>query len=233
MDISSSLGHHDRRVNLEIFFTVQTEIFPSLRWDYLTPSYWNMTQMAGDRLKAFEWIKKHGTTLGQVIPVFPPYDLPVWTSMATGLYPDKTGVVGDYMFNLKSRELFNREEADSSLENWWGQGDPIWSLAAKHNKKVSVLNWLDCDLPGKNLDNPDDCKPFEITEKKKTRQHLIRMLNRAITRIHKDNYDLSMVYIDTLKRVAKEYGPNSPETMDELALIDQVLQVDLQIQLQQ
>merc|ERR1719249_247632 len=33
-----------------------------------------------------------------------------------------------------------------------------------------------------------------------------------------------MVYIDTLKKVAKEFGPNSAEAMNELALIDEVLQ---------
>ena len=60
-----------------------------------------MTEMAGDRLKAFEWIKKHGSTMKQVVPVFPAYDLPVWTSLATGLYPKNTGVSGDYMYNIK------------------------------------------------------------------------------------------------------------------------------------
>ena len=109
----------------------------SLRWDYLTPSWWNMTEMAGDRLKAFDWIRKHGSTLGQVVPVFPPYDLPVWTSLATGLYPKSTGVVGDYMFNLDSRELFSLEDPEASLENWWQEGEPIWSLAAKHGRKVT------------------------------------------------------------------------------------------------
>ena len=54
---------------------------------------------------------------------------------------------------------------------------------------------------------------------------MVRMFNRAITKIHKDNYDLSMVYIDSLKKVAKTHGPNSKEVMDELAVIDEVLQV--------
>jgi len=199
-------------------------IIGGLRWDYLTPSWWNMTEMAGDRLKAFDWIKQHGSTLGQVAPVFPPYDLPVWTSLATGLYPKSTGVVGDYMFNLDSRELFSLEDPEASLENWWLEGEPIWSLAAKHGRKVSVLNWHDCSLPGKQLENTEDCKPFDRFDKKKTRQMMVRMFNRAITKIHKDNYDLSMVYIDSLKKVAKSHGPNSKEVMDELAVIDEVLQ---------
>ena len=54
---------------------------------------------------------------------------------------------------------------------------------------------------------------------------MVRMFNRAITKIHKDRYDLSMVYVDTLKRAAKEFGPNSKEAIDELAVIDEVLQV--------
>jgi len=199
-------------------------IIGGLRWDYLTPSYWNMTEKAGDRLKAFKWIKQHGSTMRQVVPVFPPYDLPVWTSLATGLYPETTGVSGDYMFNLNTRELFSKEDPESSLENWWLKGEPIWSLASKHGRKVSVINWHDCKLPGKQLENPEDCKPFDSNGEKQTRQMIIRMFNRAITKIHKDNYDLSMVYIDTLKKVAKEFGPNSAEAMNELALIDEVLQ---------
>ena len=93
--------------------------------------------------------------------------------------------------------------------------------------KVSVLNWHDCTLPGKQLENQDDCKPFDRFEEKKlpTKQLMVRRLNRAITKIHKDDYDLSMVYIDSLKVAAKEHGPNSQQAMDALAEIDQVLQV--------
>jgi len=199
-------------------------IIGGLRWDYLTPSWWNMTEMAGDRLKALGWLKKHGSTMKQVVPVFPPYALPVWTSLATGLYPKNTGVSGDYMYNIKDRELFNREDPEDSLEDWWTGGEPIWSLAERYKKKVSVINWHDCKLPGKNLKNSDDCKPFYRPDEKKTRQMLVRTFNRAITKIHNNNYDLSMVYIDTLKTVAKKYGPNSKEAMNELVMIDEVLQ---------
>ena len=62
---------------------------------------------------------------------------------------------------------------------------------------------------------------------------LVRTFNRAITKIHNNNYDLSMVYIDTLKTVAKKYGPNSKEAMNELAMIDEVLQVTPRIQMQE
>ena len=37
-----------------------------LRWDYLRPSPWNMTEKVAGRLDAFQWIREHGTTLKQV-----------------------------------------------------------------------------------------------------------------------------------------------------------------------
>ena len=157
--------------------------------------------------------------------MFPPYDLPTWTSLATGLYPHHTGVTGDYMYNLETQQMFNREEASASLDGWWQEGEPIWSVAAKHGKKVSVLNWHDCSLPGKNIENPADCRPFNNKDNRPSnKMQLVRLFNKAVTKIHKDNYDLSILYTDSLKKAAKKYGPNSPEVYAELQQLDEVLQ---------
>ena len=61
--------------------------------------------------------------------MFPPFDLPTWTSMATGLYPEDTGVVGDYMYNLRNKQMFNRDDRNASLDGWWTGGEPIWSVS--------------------------------------------------------------------------------------------------------
>ena len=58
--------------------------------------------------------------------MFPPFDLPTWTSLATGLYPQNTGVVGDYMYNLRNKQMFNRDDDMASLDGWWTEGEPIW-----------------------------------------------------------------------------------------------------------
>ena len=68
----------------------------------------------------------HDACLTKVVPVFPPFDLPTWTSLATGLYPQNTGVVGDYMYNLQNKEMFNRDDDMASLDGWWTEGEPIW-----------------------------------------------------------------------------------------------------------
>jgi ectonucleotide pyrophosphatase/phosphodiesterase family protein 5 len=194
-------------------------IIGGLRWDYLQGE-------GGKEFKAFDWIKKHGTTMRQVVPVFPPLDLPTWTSLATGLYPTHTGVIGDHMYNLKTRQLFSRGSSASqtTLDQWWVGGEPIWSLAAKHGRKVSVLNWHDCSLPGRNIENPKDCRPFNSSGSVRSKKIMVQMFNKAITKIHKDDYDLSIVYTDSLKRTAQRFGPNSDEVKEELANLDEILQ---------
>merc|ERR1711936_840170 len=204
-------------------------IIGGLRWDYLIPDdtdYESQAYTQNPKLKAFNWIKKHGTTMKQVVPVFPPFDLPTWTSLATGLYPQNTGVVGDYMYNLQNKQMFNRDDRNASLDGWWTGGEPIWSVAAKHGRKVSVLNWHDCKLPGKNIEEPSDCKPYNANDnrRKNSKKELVKLFNRAVTKIHKDDSDLSILYHDSLKRTAKQYGPNSPEVREELQAIDEVLQ---------
>merc|ERR1711962_1073696 len=111
-------------------------------------------------------------------------------------------------------------------DGWWTGGEPIWSVAAKHGRKVSVLNWHDCKLPGKNIEEPSDCKPYNANDnrRKNSKKELVKLFNRAVTKIHKDDYDLSILYHDSLKRTAKQYGPNSPEVREELQAIDEVLQ---------
>jgi len=196
-------------------------IIGGLRWDYLNGDALNMTAEEKSKLKAFNWIRRHGTTMKQVIPVYPPLDLPTWTSMATGLYPVTTGVLGDYMYDLKTRKLYEKFQ---SLEGWWVKGEPIWSVAAKHNRKVSVLNWHDCKLPGTSIENPNDCKPFNPRAPIPTKQKLTQLLNQAFTKIHAGGYDLSVVYTDALKKTALRFGPNSREVAEQLATIDDVLQ---------
>ena len=90
---------------------------------------------------------------------------------------------------------------------------------------MSVLNWHDCTLPGMNIEEEGDCRPYDPNDNRRRRKRdMIRLINRALTKIHKDDYDLSILYWDSLKNTAKKYGPTSLEVGDELQAIDEVIQ---------
>ena len=99
-------------------------------------------------------------------------------------------------------------------------------MAKWHGRKVSVLNWHDCTLPGMNIEEPEDCRPYDPNDNRRRnrKRDLIKLINRAITKIHHKDYDLSILYWDSLRNTAKKYGPDSPEVRDELQAIDEAIQ---------
>lgn len=101
-----------------------------LRHDLLNPHI--------KKLTSFGYLQRHGAFLPKVRPVFPAEDYPVWTSLATGLYPEEHNIIGDVMFNLRTREFFNRSDVDSTRNGeWWRKVRPFWSTAAQYGRKVS------------------------------------------------------------------------------------------------
>ncbi|KAM9308453.1 autotaxin [Gastrophryne carolinensis] len=81
-----------------------------------------------------------GTHAPYMRPVYPTKTYPNLYTLATGLYPESHGIVGNSMydpvfdanFSLRSREKFNNR--------WWG-GEPIWITAEKQGVKAATFFW--------------------------------------------------------------------------------------------
>ncbi|OXB61514.1 hypothetical protein ASZ78_013947 [Callipepla squamata] len=81
-----------------------------------------------------------GTHSPYMRPVYPTKTFPNLYTLATGLYPESHGIVGNSMydpvfdasFSLRGREKFNHR--------WWG-GQPIWITAAKQGVKAGTFFW--------------------------------------------------------------------------------------------
>uniref|UniRef100_A0A8C6ZKZ3 Ectonucleotide pyrophosphatase/phosphodiesterase 2 n=1 Tax=Nothoprocta perdicaria TaxID=30464 RepID=A0A8C6ZKZ3_NOTPE len=87
-----------------------------------------------------EKLRSCGTHSPYMRPVYPTKTFPNLYTLATGLYPESHGIVGNSMydpvfdasFNLRGREKFNHR--------WWG-GQPIWITAAKQGVKAGTFFW--------------------------------------------------------------------------------------------
>merc|ERR1719412_940185 len=94
-------------------------ILGGFRWDFL--------DLHEHNFGSFEYLKEHGTLIPHVKPVFPPEDYPVWTSMATGLYPEDHDITGDVMYDLKSHNFFKKGEFKQTRDpSWWESVNPFW-----------------------------------------------------------------------------------------------------------
>ncbi|XP_061520357.1 ectonucleotide pyrophosphatase/phosphodiesterase family member 2-like isoform X2 [Phycodurus eques] len=85
-------------------------------------------------------LRSCGTTAPYMRPVYPTKTFPNLYTLATGLYPESHGIVGNTMhdpvfnatFSLRSREKLNHR--------WWG-GQPIWITAKEQGVKAGTFFW--------------------------------------------------------------------------------------------
>ncbi|XP_062987155.1 ectonucleotide pyrophosphatase/phosphodiesterase family member 2 isoform X2 [Elgaria multicarinata webbii] len=95
----------------------------------------------GDKvMRNIEKLRTCGTHAPYMRPVYPTKTFPNLYTLATGLYPESHGIIGNSMydpvfdatFNLRGREKFNHR--------WWA-GQPLWITAAKQGVKAGTFFW--------------------------------------------------------------------------------------------
>ncbi|XP_078542973.1 autotaxin isoform X7 [Lissotriton helveticus] len=94
----------------------------------------------GKVMPNIEKLRSCGTHSPYMRPVYPTKTFPNLYTLATGLYPESHGIVGNSMhdpvfdanFSLRGREKLNHR--------WWG-GQPIWVTATKQGVKAGTFFW--------------------------------------------------------------------------------------------
>jgi predicted AlkP superfamily pyrophosphatase or phosphodiesterase len=97
-----------------------------VRWDY----------PLRDHLPAFEAMARNGLRAGRMIPPFPSLTFVSHTTIATGCYPDKHGIVANSFLDPSRHRRFS-EAGEAS----WLKEPPLWALAADAGLKTAVDAW--------------------------------------------------------------------------------------------
>ena len=84
-----------------------------------------------------------GVTAERMIPVFPTMTFPSHYSMATGLYPERHGIVSNQMYDPTRDAWFAIGNRDGA---WWG-GEPIWLTAERQGIIAATFFWPGTDVP--------------------------------------------------------------------------------------
>ncbi|XP_034029789.1 ectonucleotide pyrophosphatase/phosphodiesterase family member 2 isoform X1 [Thalassophryne amazonica] len=87
-----------------------------------------------------EKLRSCGTHAPYMRPVYPSKTFPNLYSLATGLYPESHGIVGNSMYDPVFNATFNLRSREKLNHRWWG-GQPIWITAAKQGVKAATFFW--------------------------------------------------------------------------------------------
>uniref|UniRef100_A0A8C9XN80 Ectonucleotide pyrophosphatase/phosphodiesterase 2 n=1 Tax=Sander lucioperca TaxID=283035 RepID=A0A8C9XN80_SANLU len=81
-----------------------------------------------------------GTSAPYMRPVYPSKTFPNLYTLATGLYPESHGIVGNTMHDPVFNATFSLRTREKLNHRWWG-GQPIWITAEKQGVKAASFFW--------------------------------------------------------------------------------------------
>jgi predicted AlkP superfamily pyrophosphatase or phosphodiesterase len=82
-----------------------------------------------------------GVRAEALIPVFPTKTFPNHYTIATGLYPAHSGIVGNRMYDPETHEIFSVTDRKAMQDPRWWQGEPIWVTAEKQGCATAPVFW--------------------------------------------------------------------------------------------
>lgn len=164
-------------------------------------------------------IVDEGSRAKYMIPSFPTITFPNHYTLATGLYPDSHGIVGNTFFDKGLNRTFNYKSHASSLEpEWWG-GEPIWTSVELQGQRSAVHMWPGSEVPHQNKMSsylqPYN-KKFKLEDKV---DQLLGWLDLEVD----ERPTFLAAYIFDVDTAGHDFGPNSTQTREAIIKVDRAL----------
>lgn len=111
--------------------------FDGFRYDYLSKT----------DTPNFDALVKSGVISDGLIPVFPSKTFPNYYAIATGLYPENNGFIGNSMYDSEMDRFFSMGDREQVENPEWYGGEPIWNTVEKNGKKAGTMFWVGSEAP--------------------------------------------------------------------------------------
>jgi predicted AlkP superfamily pyrophosphatase or phosphodiesterase len=149
-------------------------------------------------------------------PVFPSKTFPNHASLATGLLPESSGIVGNTMYNTESGRWFHTSENDPG---WW-RGEPIWTtLARTAGRTTATVFWPGSAVAGRRaaaywVYNASVPYGARVTR-------CLSLLSGSAPDLPAGRpADFVTLYFEGVDHAGHRHGPEAPEVADAIADVD-------------
>ncbi|KAK7425850.1 hypothetical protein QQZ08_007699 [Neonectria magnoliae] len=177
------------------------------------------------RLNAFV---KEGVSPKWMRPSFPSVTFPNHYTIATGLYPESHGIVGNSFWDPELQEEFYYTDPDRSLDpKWWG-GEPFWATAENQGVRSAIHMW-----PGSEAHvlHTEPSLLDEFNRKETLDGKVARILEFLdMPGMEDKTADVSdmrpqliAAYVPHVDSDGHKYGPNSTEIRETITKVDTML----------
>ncbi|ROI01183.1 MULTISPECIES: ectonucleotide pyrophosphatase/phosphodiesterase [unclassified Chryseobacterium] len=154
-----------------------------------------------------------------MIPSYPSITFPNHWSLITGLYPSHHGLIDNFFYDYKRKEVYAMSNKKNAEDGSWYGGMPLWGLAEKQGMVSASLMWVGSASDAGGM-RPSYYYPYH--EKFTPSEKVEKVVNWLKLPEDKRPHFISL-YFPEVDGSGHHYGPDAKETEDAVHLIDQVI----------
>ncbi len=166
----------------------------------------------------FDRLIKNGVTAEGLIPIFPTKTFPNHYAIATGLYPENNGLIGNNMYDPEMDARYSMGNRDAVENPDWYLGEPIWNTVEKAGKKAGTMFWIGSEAPIQNM-RPSHWKSYDGSIPNEAR---IDTVLKWMTR-EQDPVEFGTLYFSFVDSQGHRYGPDSEEVIEAIKQADELV----------
>ncbi len=165
---------------------------------------------------ALQGLARDGVRAERMIPVFPTKTFPSHFSIATGLYAEHHGLVGNRFWAPDKQGFYSIGDREVVEDGTWYRGEPIWVTAERQGMRTAAFFFVgtEADVGGVR---PTRWKRYDdsVPNAERVDTVLAWLREPPETRPH-----LVTLYFSDLDDVGHRDGPESPEVAAAVASVD-------------
>ena len=171
-----------------------------------------------DSAPALHALARTGVAAHGMIPSFPTITFPNFYALATGLYPDHSGIVNNRFFDPAFDSAFEYKKPVAHESHWWG-GEPIWVTATKQGAPAATMFWVGSDAAVSGV-HPELWHSYDRAIQFGARvDTMLAWLDLPAPARPR----LVMGYFEEPDTQGHRHGPDSPETHEAVLRVDSAL----------
>src|SRR5215475_3404587 len=164
-------------------------------------------------------LARQGVRAKWMTPVYPSLTFPNHYSIATGLYPDRHGIVGNNIYDRVFKQTFSLGKREEVQNGRWWLGEPIWVTAENQGQRAAAFFFpgTEAEIAGKR---PSRWKAYDD---KITNSERMDTLLSWLDLPNPERPTLILTYFGDVDHAGHESGPNSDGVRQAVAEVDKAL----------
>ena len=160
-----------------------------------------------------------GVRAEAMIPVFPVRTFTNHYSIATGMYPERHGLIANRFYDPERDEAFVYLDREKVGDGTWYGGEPLWVLAEQRGMVSAAFFWVGSEADIRGV-RPTHWRPFDgdVPDSDRVDQVLAWLAEPVRTRPH-----MLTLYFEDADQVGHRWAPESAQMAEAVRSIDSAI----------